>query len=276
VFPTDVDIGFVNRLMQESSAEDMNLPIFPDAARKLDHLLRQGEPSIADAVAIVKQEPDMVRRVWKAASHAAYAHKVASLDHAVVRIGLDKLWRIGMSAFLYSPLFRVRGFTETAERIRNVSIVAAEVASWLSDESTGDTYVAGLLHEVGRLFVIRAAVTRPGESQPSPEVVEWVADRYYPWLSVLIAQSWGLSEEIQAAVGYHPEPAHAEDGKMGLAQMVQVGQIAGHTVVAQRRQRDCGGEAALQEIDGGEFDPTATLDRANEVLDGLYAAASVA
>jgi len=276
VFPTDADTAFLDRLIVAFSSDELNLPIFPDAARKLDKLLRQGEPSIADAVEIVKREPDMVRRVWKAASHAAYAHRVSSLDHAVVRIGLDKLWRIGMSAFLYSPLFRVRGFTAAAERVRNVSIVAAEVASWLSNESTGDTYVAGLLHEVGRLFVFRAAVTRPGGLAPSPDVVEWVADHYYPWFSVIIAQCWGLSDGIQSAVGFHPDPSHAAPGAEELAIMVQVGQIAGHTVVANRRQRDCGGEEALERIDGVTFDLGKTLERANEALDGLYDLASVA
>jgi len=270
IFPTDIDIDFVDRVIAESCGEELELPIFPDAARQLDQLLRQGEPSVAEAVEIIKREPDLVRRVWQAASNAAYAHQVGSLDHAVVRIGLDRLWRIGMSALLYSPLFRVRGYTEQAERVRNVSIVAAEVAAWLSNESTGDTYVAGLLHEVGRLFVYRCAVVRPGQDEPSKDVVDWIADRYYPWFSVLIASTWGLSEDIQAAVGHHPEPENPSAGEGELPSLVKVGQVTGHMVVARRRMRDCGGEEALKTIRRVDFDVDKTLERANEALDALY------
>ena len=185
---------------------------------------------------------------------------MGSLDHAVVhQFGSTLADRNG--AFLYSPLFRVRGYTEQAERVRNVSIVAAEVAAWLSNESTGDTYVAGLLHEVGRLFVYRCAVVRPGMEAPSKDVVDWIADRYYPWFSVLIASTWGLSDEIQAAVGHHPEPEHPRTGGGELPSLVKVGQITGHMVVARRRMRDCGGEDALATIERVDFDVDKTLDR---------------
>ena len=189
----------MDRLIAESCGEELELPIFPDAARQQTDPCVRGT-SVAEAVEIIKREPDLVRRVWQAASHAAYAHQVGSDMPWCASVWID----FGGSEWctFHSPLFRVRGYTEQAERVRNVSIVAAEVAAWLSNESTGDTYVAGLLHEVGASCLS----LRGGEARmeaPSKDVVDWIADRYYPWFSVLIASTWGLSDEIQVAVGHH-------------------------------------------------------------------------
>ena len=106
---------------------------------------------------MVERDPGLVRRVWRQARSALYASPRGSLHHAVARVGLDALWRIGMSVCLNDTVLRVDGFQDEAGELRSLGIATAEVAAQLGGEKRGNLYMSGLLHDVGRLLVLRAA-----------------------------------------------------------------------------------------------------------------------
>ena len=270
------DYAFLNRLIRMLSLDQLDLPPFPDVAWQLDTLLRLGDPPLVRVVKIVRREPALVRRVWTQACSAFYARPPNSLDHAVARIGFDALWRIGMSACVHSEVFRVRGFQEHADTVRRHGIVTADVAAWLSGKKLGSVYLAGLLHEVGKLVVYRAAATTTAVGLPDLELVERVAQQVHPSIGVLVSNSWKLGDETAAGVGFYHHPEQAPDAFIDTARQVQVANIATHTATLSREGHDCGGLMTLLEMKGMDFDVARTIGKAHEILDGMEQQADAA
>ena len=266
---SEADKAFLSRLIRQLGTDQMDLPPFPDVAWQLDTLLRLGDPPLVRVVKLVRREPALVRRVWTQACSAFYARPPNSLDHAVARIGFDALWRIGMSACLYSEVFRVRGFQAVADEVRQHGIVTADVAAWLSGKKLGAVYLAGLLHDVGKLLIYKAASTQKSVGLPSPELVEEVAAEVHASIGVLVAHAWKLGPEVAAGIGFHHDPSQVPPEYLETARQVEVANIATHTAVLSRQGQDCGGLLALLNMDGPQFDVARTIGKAHEILDGL-------
>jgi len=164
---TKGDRKFLLRMARLVDSEQLELPPFPDVAQELDDLLKDKNTSLVQIAKIVEKDAGLVKRVWTTASSAAFASPPRSLHHAVSRIGLDALWRIGMSVCVNDNVFRVTGFQEVADQVRTHGVVTAEVAAYISRERRGSVYMAGLLHDVGKLIAYRTAVARRGAVPPS-------------------------------------------------------------------------------------------------------------
>lgn len=266
---TDAGKAFFTRLLRLLGTDQLDLPPFPDVAWQLDSLLRLGDPPLVRVVKLVRREAALVRRVWTQACSAFYARPPNSLDHAVARIGFDALWRIGMSACLYSEVFRVRGFQEAADGVRRHGIIAADVAAWLSGKKLGAAYLAGLLHNVGKLMIYRAASTARPVGLPDAQLVEDVATKLYPSIGVLVAHAWKLGPEVAAGIGFHHDPTQAPPQYQEVAMQVQVSNIATYTAEFSRHGQDCGGLLTLLAVEGLQFDVARTIGKAHEIMDGM-------
>ncbi len=264
--------AFLQRLTRECGSRKLDFPLFPDAALQIDAVLRGRDPSVADVARIVRREPDLVRRVWQDANGVNFARKAGTLDEAIVRIGFDSLWRIGMRACMNAPVFRVRGFQDEVNQVRAVSIVTADVASTLVPG--GDVYLAGLLHAIGKLVVYRAAMARPPAPEPDPELVRRLARSLHAQIGVLVADAWKLSPEVVAAIAFAPDPGLATaTGASGLtfeqARAVRAGCIAAHTAAEARVGREVGGLMALVGLPGTPIDAARLVARAHDAWNGL-------
>lgn len=267
--PADKD--FITRLIRTLGTDKLDLPPFPDVAWQLDTLLRMSDPPLVKVVKLVRREAALVRRVWTQACSAYYARPPNSLDHAVARIGFDALWRIGMSTCLYSGVFRVRGFQEHADGVRRHGIVAADVAAWISGMKLGPAYLAGLLHDVGKLLVYRAASPRKPGTMPSEELVERMCQEHHATIGVLVAIDWKLGVEVAGGIGYHHDPDQAPPEHQETARQVHAANIATHTAELSRQGSDCGGLLTLLGLEGIQFDVGRTIGKAHEVLESLDA-----
>ncbi len=266
------DRKFLLRMIRLFDSRSLDLPPFPDIAQELDAILKKKNTTVMQIASVVERDPGLLRRVWTQGSSAMYATSPRSLHHAVARIGLDALWRIGMAVCLNDAVFQIKGFQEEADQARTHGIVAAEVSAWLSGERRGHIYMAGLLHAVGKLILYRTAseggkLTTP----PSKDLVNRLAKRYYPSLGVLVARTWKLHDTVAAGIGYHTRPQSAEEGYERAARIVQAASIATHTADLARQGYDCGGIATLERIDGLIFDPEKAVAKAHGVFEMLSA-----
>ena len=174
-----------------------------------------------------------------------------------------------MSACLYSEVFRVRGFQEAADSVRQHGIVTADVAAWLSGKKLGAVYLAGLLQGVGKLMIYKSASTQRSVGMPSLTLVDNVADAVNSSIGVLVAHAWKLGPEVAAGIGFYLDPSKAPPEYFETALQVKVANIATHTAVLSREGKDCGGLMELLNLEGLQFDVARTIGKAHEIFDGL-------
>lgn len=263
------DTALVERLERMVAADQLDLPPFPAVARELDELLKQTTTDILQIARVVERDPGMVKRVWTHARSAMYSSPPRSLHHAVARVGLDALWRIGMSVCLNNTVFRVEGYQHEADRVRGHGIIAAEVAAALGGVKRGSLYMAGLLHDVGRLIILRAASEGHRRGTARPEFLDQVVDRTRTWLSVLVASSWGLDDDVTHAIAFHFDPEAAPKSNVKESAAVKAAGIAAHATGLSRAGITAEGSDPVQEIETLGYDPMKALELASEIMDQL-------
>ncbi len=240
------DLAYLDRLLKMAANEVMDLPVFPDAARKLDRLLRSPQVDGTAVVAVIREDPDMVRRVWAAAIETRFGRGAGSLDQAIARMGFDAVWRVGMEACLHASVFRVPRLQAQIERVRRRGLATAEIAAWMGDDPRGDLWLAGMMHEAGLLSFYRYAQPGVGEDGPQLALIERLAERLHPAVGVLMVQAWGLSPGVAAGVGFWPEPHLAGSLWGDSVLIVRAAAIAARGVEEARQGRDCGALETLR------------------------------
>jgi len=259
---------FVEGLMATVWKGEMEIPAFPEAARKLDELLQQGrDPTMMEIVRLVERDPALVQRVWTRASSAEFVVPPKGLHFAVSRIGFDELWRIAIQACMQSALFRVPGFQDAADRVRMFGLVSAEVSSELMGEKRGAAYLAGMLHDVGKLLVYRHTTFDLIASPASAALVERLAVSMHPSFGGLVSQSWQLGDEVAAALGFHHDPFQAPEEYQRMARIVRTANLAVYAVDAERRGMQVNPMPAIKAASQGIINNKHPLEIARRAFD---------
>jgi HD-like signal output (HDOD) protein len=181
-------------------------PVFPKDAMDLYQACCQSNLSGHEVANAVRRDPLLVGQVFSAAQSAAFGGVPAprSLREAVTRLGNRRVAEIALRASLDARVFRSKAYAESMERLRMHSVFTAELMN-LIESSSGtkgsDTYLSGLLHDVGIAGILLAME----DANITPPI-----DRAWPsiWAlhessSLYLARLWGLSEELANCIGLH-------------------------------------------------------------------------
>lgn len=203
------DQAFIERIIQRISAPDLGLPQFPDVPDRLDRILSDSDSPLGEVVKVVQQDPALAARIWSLACNHRFTEPPNDLRAAVSRVGFDEIWRLGVEQALEAPSLRIPGHEDAVRELRLHGAVCGAVASGLAKEKRGPAYIAGLLHDVGRLVILREAVGGSRNAKPSPGLVERMTGYFHPGVGLLAAAAWGLSPQVRIGIGWHHHPAQA-------------------------------------------------------------------
>jgi putative nucleotidyltransferase with HDIG domain len=130
-----------------------NLPVFPVAARRVLEAILTDHWSAAQLESIAGSDQALAAHLLQAANSWVYGarQKIATLPHAITYIGAERTCSILYSAAL-KPLF-------ASPRLRQIwdhSLEAAHAAQTLGELAqieTKQAFLAGLVHDIGRLAI---------------------------------------------------------------------------------------------------------------------------
>lgn len=264
----------VTALLHEVDDDPLKIPPFPDAARRL---LGNGgaPPSDEEIVEIVKSEPALAGNIVKVANSPFYmaATHVASVNAAVMRVGLDQVRRVALAAVVGSS-YQVEGFSTTVARIRMHSYGAALAAETLAHGTATDpseAFLAGLLHDAGEVlayYLVRNAIdeAKKGGRDFEPDRIQLrkLSRRYHPRLGALFLGGWDLPASIATAMAYHHHPAHAEAQFADLVSLVHVADEIAYRAILHSNSGDW--QASMRMREPGAT--RAELDKAT-AIDGI-------
>ena len=271
------DRALLRRLQAVVAMENLGLPPFPGTVVELKRMLSRGVEVPSFRLAnIVEKDHALVEEVLRQARGPSWARGPESLHAAVTRIGNEALWRISMRFALEATVFYVPGYQEDVERIRVHSLVTAEVVAWMlgDAEERGGAWLAGLLHDVGKLIVLREAGALG--APVSRALLDEVMALTHASIGLLVARAWGFEELECGAIATH----HGENRRAGpearLGYYLHLADIAAHGVEARHaRKASPARNVLVREAKGLGFDGDQALtvaDRAYTRLKALRAA----
>ncbi len=228
------DRAFLARLYERIGERDLGLPDFPETPIRLDQLMNEEEPNSLQVMRCIESDPKLVGRVWQRSRSARFPTSPSSLDMAVSRIGLVEVWQLSLESALDAFEFRAGIFKDRAEVLRVHGALVAEVTSGLSGQRRGPSFLAGLLHDVGRLMLLQVA----SQTEPELSTLRRISDAHHASISVLVADAWRLEPEIIPAIAFHHDPNACNAGPRDLSRLLCLADIAVDGELDRRMQRN--------------------------------------
>jgi HD-like signal output (HDOD) protein len=201
-------LEFLHRLAKEVSKGTVDLPCFPEVVFRIRTALADPNTTQEKTVTIVGAEPRLAARLLQSANSAAFNHSgrpLTDLRSAITRLG-HQLVQSAAMAYAVQQLKHAESLRSIAKPLSelwneciSVAAVSQEVAR-RTKVSPDEAFLTGLLHGIGRLYIMVRAVAHAGKLGSDQAFLDLVTD-WHPSIGKAVLENWGFAEEMCNAVG---------------------------------------------------------------------------
>lgn len=199
---------FVKALALEISVGKVELPGFPDIVMRVQRALADERADIERVVRVLGAEPVLASRLLQMANSAALnptGRAVTDLRAAVTRVGLNVVRSVTVS-FAVRQLARapmLRGLEKPLQVLWQRSVLVASlcfvIARRLTRLNPDCALLAGLLHGIGRLYILTRASGHRGLFADAA-TYQAIERDWHLGIAVVLLENWETPEEIVQAV----------------------------------------------------------------------------
>lgn len=211
-----------DRIMEAIGKGNVSLPPLPELGTRLRDMIADEGAGAPEVARLVGRDAAVAASLLRAANSAAFGglRRISELDQAVARLGLKQVCSI-VTVLLHKGMFtssrpgRDGLFRALWEHAVATSLGARMIAS--KDGADPETaFLAGLLHDTGKLLVLRGVdyLESSGQIPPvSPAVLAELMDVLHPSLGYRVLREWRIPEPAcQVALRHHDVDLGAADG----------------------------------------------------------------
>ena len=246
-----VAFEFVRSLAGELSKGHVDLPSFPEVAVRVRRVLSDSNSSVDQVVRVVGSEPALAARLLRISNSASLnrsGRTVTDLRTAINRIGYNMV-RSASISFAMSQIRKSGKLQGLEVRLTNLweqsTLVAAfayVLARTCSRVNPDEAMLAGMMHAIGKLYVLTRAVDHP-ELFLSDDTLDDIVKDWHASIGKAILENWAFPEATATAVGEQEDLEREEDGPPDLRDVVAVA-----ILMANYRDDQTGLEAALMDL----------------------------
>ena len=220
--PAPKPAEFMRNLAAELAAGEIHLPSIPEVAERVQRTLDDERASPAMVAQVIATDAALAARVLRLANSSAYnpsGRSVTDLPSAVNRLGYQ-LVRCAAVAFALKQMKlsgEQRELQPQLQELWRKGTLVAALAYVLAKETKAvnpdEALVTGLLHNVGRLYIL---VRAHGKTADVASDAAWdlVLHDWHPRVARAILSQWNFPESIVNAVGDQNQwdrPGEGED-----------------------------------------------------------------
>jgi putative nucleotidyltransferase with HDIG domain len=212
------------------------LPSCPRAFQEISACLRQPNASAADAARIIGRDAAMTANLMKLVNSAFFGQRrpISSVERALAYLGLDTVAALALGHSLFqnagsSPPGGVnleslwKHSLQTAMAARAIALVEK-----LPTARAEEAFMAGMLHDIGRVVYATRSSARPGQpASSSGDTVEQV-DRHHAEVGAYLLGLWGFPSHVVAAVALHHTPVLRADSGFDLTVLINIADRLSH------------------------------------------------
>jgi HD-like signal output (HDOD) protein len=239
---------FLTALAKELSTGRVELPSFPDAAARTQHVLSDENVTSERIARVVGSDAGLAGRILTMAN-STLLHRggapVTDLKVAVARIGHDNI-RAAALAYANAQLRRAPDLAHIRPQLETCwqdGVRVAALTHAMAKETRGirsdEALLAGLLHNIGKIYIIARSPKEGAMQVDDPILRDW-----YPGIGCALIENWKLPEAIAQAVGGQLERNRSQpDEEAGLQDLLVVA-----VAVAEQMATNNADDAALAQL----------------------------
>jgi putative nucleotidyltransferase with HDIG domain len=235
------EFEFIKGLTAELSSKNLVFPTSLKTTMKIRRALDTPDISNDQIARIISAEPVLSAQVLKLANSAMFNRtdrKVEELRAATVLLGFGVVRNVAISVGM-KQLKDHQASGQTSERMEGlwtrsmrVAALAFVLARNLTRLSSDKAMIAGLLHDVGKFYILNRACLYQ-DLFVSEEALWDLVDQWHADIGAAILDSWELPEDVRAAVMDHKSLDMAFTGKATLTDVVAAANFLDAHFVAQ-------------------------------------------
>jgi putative nucleotidyltransferase with HDIG domain len=144
-------------LSQKLTAAVDGMPAFPKSVQRILELTRDVNSTPKELVDVIDKDPVVTVKVLKVVNSAYFSlpKQITSIGHAVVYLGFNTIKNLALSiaAIGMLPKDNASGFDVQQYLLHSLATagVAKQLASRVNDADPADCFIAGLLHDFGKV-----------------------------------------------------------------------------------------------------------------------------
>ncbi len=216
----DDQFRFINLLALELNNGDISLPSLPDVVIKIRNMLENDSSDFDQISKAVSVDPVLVSKLFVFANSALYNRAgvtIDTLDGAIGRLGFEVVRNTAMSIAM-EQLYAAEKHSHAKKylqaawargmKLSSMGWAVARCRKSLNDETA---FLAGLMHDVGTLYIITKTDEFPnllGDQASFNEIVQ----QWNPQIGKSIIESWGFNEEMCESADVASYMADSENG----------------------------------------------------------------
>jgi putative nucleotidyltransferase with HDIG domain len=209
-----------DKVLQELEKDSM-VHSFSGAAQKLMQITQKEDVILAEIAEVVNMEAGLAARILRLANSIVYGGKsIERIEDALFRIGMEEIKRLSMAFGVVDRVSHLKIKVDWNMYWMHCLFVARVTDILVSAyrDLTGREYLAGLLHDVGKLFlehhfpdVFETIIFRSMERGCGMDEVErQLYDITHAEVGALLGEKWTLHPDILRAIRFHHDPLSQE------------------------------------------------------------------
>jgi HD-like signal output (HDOD) protein len=201
-------LQFLGELAAEVSSGTVDLPCFPDIVLRIRNALADPKSTPEKTVVIVGAEPRLAARLLQTANSAAFnpsGRPLTDLRAAITRLG-HQLVQSAAMAFAVQHMKNEQSLRLIAKPLSELwkeSIAVASIAQGVARRtkvSADEAFLTGLLHGIGRLYIMVRAVGKLSALTQRDAFLELI-EGWHPSIGKAVLENWGFADEMSEAIG---------------------------------------------------------------------------
>jgi HD-like signal output (HDOD) protein len=203
--------SFVERLAQDLKDERLELPAFPDAVLRIQQALQNEHTRPDDIATILGSEPALAARLLKFANSVEFRRgdtEITDLRTAIGRMGFNMIRSVAVS-FAMRQLRRKDELAPIQPQLKTIWQDSIQTAAYchvlarnVKAVNTDEAMLTGLLHVLGRLYIVMRAQELNVEDDSD---VNLIVNDWHTTIAQAIAENWGLPKSLREALAHQNE-----------------------------------------------------------------------
>ena len=211
------------------------LPPFSPILSKLLATIAREDVSFAQVATLIESDTVLAGNVLKVVNSALYGFRgtVNSVRHAVAILGVDRLRNLSLGfsvarMWTHIPTPQEWSTSKFNQHSLAVGIMADALAQRAGAPYPEGAFVAGLLHDIGKLLIATGApagfggvlhMLKEGGANELDCEME-ILGTTHAELSGMALERWNLPLPIRQSAAFHHDPDRADDGALHLSHLI--------------------------------------------------------
>ena len=207
-------------LSQKLSTAVDGMPAFPKSVQRILELTRDVNCTAKDLVQVIDKDPVVTVKILRVVNSAYYSlpKQITSINHALVYLGFNTIKNLALSiaAIGMLPKDNAAGFDGQQYLLHSLATatIAKHLAARVDDADPMDCFIAGLLHDFGKVVFaqfmptdFRLALDMSKETQTSLAMaLRRVIGADHAVVGAMLVEKWRFAPNLIETIRYqHPE-----------------------------------------------------------------------